>query len=160
MPKDDPSIFGGIGRAGCEHHYAGPALAVEPVEHSPQRLRLDERRVAVKNEHRSFVAGERFGRLLDRMAGPFLVGLVRDGHVASVQRDFHLVAAFADHHHAPVGAEPVDAVEQVQQQRAAGDRVKHLVRVGAHARALPGGKDDHGEFALVVHKQPSISTPP
>jgi len=29
--------------------------------------------------------------------------------------------------------------------------VKHLVGVGAHPGALPGGKDDNGETALVGH---------
>jgi hypothetical protein len=29
--------------------------------------------------------------------------------------------------------------------------VQHLVRVRAHARALPRGKDDDGKAALIVH---------
>jgi hypothetical protein len=38
----------------------------------------------------------------------------------------------------------------MQQQRPAGDRVQHLVRVGAHARALPRGKDDDGRGTLGI----------
>ena len=45
-----------------------------------------------------------------------------------------------------------DPVQQVEQQRPARDRVKHLVRIGAHARALPGGKDNDGEAALFGHR--------
>ena len=47
----------------------------------------------------------------------------------------------------------IDAVEQMKEQRSAGDRVKHLVRIGAHAGALPRGKDDNGETALVAHRR-------
>ena len=72
--------------------------------------------------------------------------------VAAGNRGLDLLAALADDDDALVGAERVDAVEQVQQQRPAGDRVKHLVGVGAHARALPGGQDDDGEAARVGHR--------
>ena len=68
-------------------------------------------------------------------------------------RRLDLLAALADDDHALVGAERVDPVEQVQQHRPAGDRVQHLVRVGAHPRALPGGKDHDGETALVAHRR-------
>ena len=70
-------------------------------------------------------------------------------------RRLDLLAALADDDHALVRAERVDAVEQVQEQRPAGDRMKHLVGVRAHARALPGGEDDDGETALVGHSRAS-----
>ena len=87
------------------------------------------------------------------MAGALLLGLDGDRDVAAGDRRLDLLAALADHHHALVGAERVDPVEQVQQQRPAGDRMKHLVRVGAHARALPRGEDHDGKSALVAHRR-------
>ena len=85
------------------------------------------------------------------MAGAFLLGLDGDRDVAPGDRLLDLLAALADDDDALVGAERIDPVEQVEKQRPAGDRVKHLVGVRAHARALPGGKDDNGETALVGH---------
>ena len=85
------------------------------------------------------------------MAGALLLGLERDRHVAPVDRRLDLLAALADHDDALVGAERIDPVEQVEQQRPAGDRMQHLVRVRPHARALPGGKDDNGKTALIGH---------
>ena len=82
---------------------------------------------------------------------PFCSAWIGDRDVAAGDRLLDLVAAFADDDDALVGAERIDPVEQVQEQRPAGDRMQHLVGVGAHARALPGGKDDDGETALVGH---------
>ena len=85
------------------------------------------------------------------MAGALLLGLDGDRNVAPGDRRLDLIAALADDHDALVGAERIDPVEQVEEQRPARDRMEHLVRVGAHARALPGGKDDDGETALIGH---------
>ena len=103
--------------------------------------------------HRPLVPRERARRLLDRVRGAELLRLVGDGDgdVAAAERLLDLVATLADDDDALVGAERVDAVEEVQEQRPAGDRVKHLVGVGSHARPLPRGKDDNGETALVGH---------
>ena len=84
---------------------------------------------------------------------PFCSAWTAIADVAPGDRCFDLLAALADDHHALVRAERVDAVEQVQQQRPAGDRVEHLVGVGAHARALPRGKDHDGKTALVAHRR-------
>ncbi len=150
--KDDAAIFEGIVGLRSEHDHAGPAVAIETVEHAAQRFGLDERRVAVEDQDRAVVAGERIRRLLNGMPGTLLLGLVRDRHIATANGDLDLVAALADDHDALFGAERVDPLEQVQQQRAAGDRVKHLVGVRAHAGALPCGEDDYGETALVAHR--------
>jgi hypothetical protein len=85
------------------------------------------------------------------MPGALLLGLDGDRNVAPGDCRLDLIAAFADHHYALIGAERIDPVEQVQEKRSAGDRVEHLVRVRAHARALSRGEDDNGETALVAH---------
>ena len=129
----------------------GPSSPSSRSSIRAQRSRLDERRVAVEDEHRrrrspsSAACG-----LLDRVAGALLLAPGRrslTSRPASAALD--LLAALADDHDALVGAERVDPVEQVQQQRPAGDRVQHLVRVGAHARPLPRGEDHDGKTACV-----------
>jgi hypothetical protein len=87
------------------------------------------------------------------MAGPLLLRLQRDLDASPGDSRFDLFAALAHDEHALVCAECIDTVEQMQKQRLAGDRVKHLVGVGPHARALPGSKDDDGEAALIIHER-------
>jgi hypothetical protein len=69
--------------------------------------------------------------------------------VARDQR-LDLLAARADHHHGALGAEAVDGGEEMLEHRPPGDRVKHLVEIGLHPRALAGGEDDCGEGARGV----------
>jgi hypothetical protein len=89
--------------------------------------------------------------LLHGMSRAQLLRLVCNQYIAPVERLLNLVAALADDNDALVGAERVDTVEKMQKQRTAGDRVEHLVRVGTHTGALPRGKDNDGEAALVTH---------
>ena len=85
------------------------------------------------------------------MPGALLLALNGDRDVAALECRFDLLATLADDDHTLVCAEPIHRVEQVQEQRPAGDRMQHFVRVGTHARALPRGKDHDGETALVGH---------
>ena len=117
-----------------------------------QRSASNERRIAVEDEDRAFITLQLRLRLLDGVAGAFLLCLVSDDHIATAERDLDLIAALADHHYALVRAECVDPVEQMQQQRPAGDRVQHLVGVGAHPRALPRGEDHDCKTALISHR--------
>ena len=71
---------------------------------------------------------------------PFCSAWMAIVDVAAGDRRLDLLAALADDDHALVRAERIDAIEQVEKQRPAGDRVQHLVGVGAHPRALPGGQ--------------------
>jgi hypothetical protein len=80
------------------------------------------------------------------MAGPFLLGLVSDGDIPTVQRLFDLFAAFADDHDAAFRANAVDCVEKVEKQGTRRDRVEDLVRVGAHSSALPSSKNHDREI--------------
>ena len=81
------------------------------------------------------------------MAGTLLLRLDGDGRAEAGDGGLDLVAALADDHHALCRAERIDGCQKVQEQRPAGDRVEHLVGVGAHPRALPGGEDDRCEAA-------------
>ena len=87
------------------------------------------------------------------MAGALLLALYGDLDAVAGDDRLNLFAALAEDDDALVRAERVDPVEQMQQERPAGDRVQDLMRVRAHARALPRGKDDHGETALVAHQR-------
>jgi hypothetical protein len=85
------------------------------------------------------------------MAGPHLLRLDGDQHVTSGDGLLNLLASLADHDHSSVRSKRVDAIEQVQQQRARRDWMENLVGVGAHPRPLPGCEDNHGETALIAH---------
>src|SRR4029079_5673251 len=106
---------------------------------------------AIEDQDRAVVTFQRRLRLLHRVARALLLGLEGDRHVTPRARCLELLAALADDHHALVRPERIDAVEQVQKQRPAGDRMQHLVLVGAHARALARGKDHDGKAALFAH---------
>jgi hypothetical protein len=76
---------------------------------------------------------------------------VGNGHITAVQGDFHLVASLADDDDTAFRADPVDPVEEMEKQRPGGDRVKDLVRVGAHPGALPGGENHDCEISYLRH---------
>ena len=59
IAEDDPAIFQRIGGTGGEHDDTGAVITVQPIEHAPKRLGLDERCVTVEDEHRSFITGKR-----------------------------------------------------------------------------------------------------
>ena len=81
------------------------------------------------------------------MAGAELLALRHHLDAERRHRRLDLVAARADHHHAALGRQFLDAGEQVEQHRPAGERVQHLVLVRLHPRALAGGEDDGGKRA-------------
>ena len=89
--------------------------------------------------------------MISGLAASAMVVLHGDCDVPAGDRLFDLLAPLADHHDLLVGAERIDATEEVEKQRPAGDRVQDLVRVRAHARALAGGEDDNGKAALIAH---------
>ena len=153
LAQYDPAIIGGVGGRGRQHDHARRIVTVQPVEHPAQRCGLDERGIAVEDQQRPVIVSQCCLRLLDRVPGAFLFGLDGEARAACRQRRLDLLAAFPDDHHLALGAKRGDAVEQMQQQRPAGDRVKYLVRVRTHPIALPRGKHDHGEFALVAHRR-------
>ena len=75
-PQDQPAIAPGIGGLEAQHHHIGTALAC--LQHGPQGLRADERRVAIKHDDIATKAFQRRGRLGYRMAGAQLVFLHDD----------------------------------------------------------------------------------
>jgi hypothetical protein len=75
----------------------------------------------------------------DSMPGAFLLGLVGNSHIAALDGTFDLFASLADDDNPSRRANGIDAIEQMKQQRAAGDRMKHLVRVRAHPGTRSGG---------------------
>src|SRR6185369_10371895 len=104
--------------------------------------------VAVEDQDRSFISLQRLRRLLDRVSRTFLLRLMGDRDVAARERELDLVAALSDHHDALFRPERINPFEEVKKERAAGDRMQHLVRVRAHARSLPRSKDHDGKSTL------------
>ncbi len=158
LAEDDAPVLERIGRRGSEHHDARPAVTVQAIEHALQRLRLDERRIAVKDEDRALISRQGILRLLDGVGSTLLLRLMCDAHLAAVERLLDLIAALADDDDAFLGTKARDAVEQVHQQALARDRVQDLVRVRAHAGALPRRKDHDCEIGSVAHSGASNGT--
>ena len=73
--EHQPAVAAGVGGLEAEHHHG---RAGRPrVEHRLQRLRADERGVAVEDDHVAVEAGERRRRLQHRMAGAELLAPAR-----------------------------------------------------------------------------------
>ena len=142
---EDAAILGGIVGAEADHHRRRPVRAVEAVEHPRHRLGLDQRRVAVEDQHVAVEIGELRLGLEHRMGGAEL--LVLDDEVAAARLDqpLDLVAPGADDDDLARRAEPLEHAHEMVEHRPAGDRVEHLVDVGHHPCALAGGEDDGGE---------------
>ena len=119
----------------------GPASG----DQSPQRLRVDERHVAVKHQHQRVVGDLRHG-LHECVAGAELFGLQRPLEVRVADCGAHLLAAVTVHHVDGFGFELARAANNVAQQWAAGERLQDLGKCGFHSLALTGSEDDNGEF--------------
>ena len=74
-----------------------------------------------------------------------LLGLEGGRHSARGNRRFDFLAARAHDENLARGGQGRHRIEQMDQHRLAGDRVKHLVPSRIHPRPLPRGKDDYGE---------------
>ena len=147
--RDHPAVSGGVDGTKAEHHRGRGIRRVEPLQHPPHRLGGDERHVAVEDKHVARESGERAFRLMHGMAGAELFRLMH--HLRADRRDgrLHLLAPRADHHHGARRLQRGDARQQVQQHRPPRERVKHLVQVGFHPRAIAGGEDDGGNRSVV-----------
>ena len=84
-------------------------------------------------------------RLHEGVPGAELLGLQRPADRRFGQRRADLLAAMAVDHVDGVGRERLRAVDDVLQQRSAGQRLQHLGQVALHALALAGGQDDDGQ---------------
>ena len=137
-------------RAEAENGDAG--ARVDFVCERAHGLRLHQRRVGVEHEHGAAGALQRGHRLHHRIARAARRRLHRDRRVgprgAGALADFRRV--IADDDAEPRRRQRRGGGEHVLQHRPAGDRVQHLGRFRAHARALAGGEHDHRYRAFRV----------
>jgi hypothetical protein len=118
---------------------------VEPIEHPGHRLRLDQRGVAVEDQHVAIEIGELRLGLKHGMRGAKLLVLDDDLAAPRLDQPLDLIAPCSDDDDLARWAEAFEHPHQMVEHRAAGDRVKHLVHVGFHPRALARGENDGGE---------------
>ncbi len=149
LAQDDAAVsFAVFGRAG-EDHNTRLVFSPQPLQHPLQRALGDERGVTIEDQHRPIEARKRLLGHLDRVCRALLFGLECGGDSMPFERRLKLLAALADHDHAPVCAHRLDRGEQMKKHRLSRDGMKDLVRVGTHSRALPRGENDDREFRLV-----------
>ncbi len=111
----------------------------------PQRLRVDQRHVAVQHQHQRIVGDLRHG-LHERVTGAQLLGLQRPLQVRVVEGGAYLLAAVTVHHVDGRGLEQPCAANNMPQQRPAGERLQYLGESGFHSLALTGSENDDGEL--------------
>ena len=112
-------------------------------------VEIVERRVE-RDAHR--VAGAALHALLDEL----------DRHLGDellLERLGDPLGAVADDDHDPLERQLGQRVDDVQHHRAPAQRVQHLRRAGAHARALAGGEHDGGEGSVLAHARAIGSRP-
>ncbi len=144
---DDPPIGARVLRPEAQHHGAQVITQVQTVQHGPHGLCPHQRHIAIEDQYVTSETGKRVMRLGNSMASSQLLLLHGDHRACSGDSGFHLLAARANHDDLPLGLKLRDAGQQVQQHWPTRDRMEHLMLGGLHARALPGGKDDDGEWA-------------
>jgi hypothetical protein len=84
------------------------------------------------------------------MAGAELRLLQRPGEIGRIQRGAHRVAAMAVDQTQRLRRQAARRVDDMRDERLAGDRMQNLGQVGMHALPLPGGENDdiHGAFPV------------
>ena len=96
-------------------------------------------------------------RLLHRVPGTELLGLLHPAQATAVHRRADCVRAVPDYHVDCAGLEAARGVHHVLQQRLAPQRVQDFRRTGAHARPLAGSQNDyfqsHSEIPLLLPAQ-------
>ena len=135
------AIAGGIlEELGLDGQPAGVGCGAQRRE----RRGLNQRHVAVENEHAAFIRKQR-DRLLDGMAGALRRILDGPQQVGLRKCRAHLLAAVTDHHHDARRLQRARCIEHVREHRPAADGVQNLGQVGAHALAQTGREYDYLE---------------
>jgi hypothetical protein len=106
-----------------------------------ERFATDERHVAIEHEHSAVVLQLR-ERLHDRMASAELLALLHPRHSLGAQRFTHAFAAVAVDDVDLRWLQRLCRVDDVFEQRAAGERLEHFGQGGLHPLPLPGCEDD------------------
>ena len=139
-PANDPAVAGRVVHPGAderERRAAGPLLGDDALE---ERRRL-HRRVAHGHEHDAIGAGDRLEADADGVRRSALRLLAhRRGSIAD--RGLDRFGSVPGHDHRTLHADRRKGVEDVEDERPAGERVQHLRDAGAHAGALARGQDD------------------
>ena len=140
--EQQPAVARRVLSLEADHHEIG-ALGERGTKPA-DRLRAQQRRVAIENDHRTGETGEGILRRLDRVGGATLLALHED-RKAGIEPagDARNLVHAGSHDHADLfDGCGLGGREHMDEQRRPGERVHHLRRVGLHPGALAGGKDD------------------
>ncbi len=154
-----PEAEGQLVEIGGEEGRRGIGLAVLAGE-AGQHLGPDERGVTGHHEHVTVevrVVGEGGERHADCVSGAALHTLLHelDRHLAGdllLQGLRHPFGAVADDDHDPFEGQRDERVHDVEQHRAATERVQDLGGLGVHARSLAGREDNRGQRPVTTHR--------
>ncbi len=136
----DASVAAGIVEHRRGHRDRGPAARVS-FDQVADRLSADQGDVAAE-DHDGRIGVDLLGGRAHGAAGA--VGLGLHGQLDSVGQDCRERAGGRVHHDDALGAGGQSRAHRPQHHRNAAQVVQHLGRGRAHARALPGGKDQDG----------------
>jgi hypothetical protein len=134
---DDAAVAGRILQHRGEHRQGA---AAGRLDQGRQGLHARRRHVAVQHQGHGSGIELRQG-LHHRVARAQLRLLQGEGEAATGQRPWHRIAAMAMHDADGGGSEPGGRIQNMLDQRPAGQPVQDLGQVRAHPRALAGGKD-------------------
>ena len=151
LPSDgahDAPVAGRVLELHRRHRRRRAALLVRPREPG-DRLGGDQRHIAVEHEHRVAGADVPGGRA-HGVAGA--VGLLLHGELDTVGQPALEPAPRAVHDHDPPCPGLLRGPDRPADHRPPADRVQDLRRVGAHARALARGEDQHGGSGHAEHR--------
>jgi len=154
VPQDAAVAGGILGQETEQADTAGmfPGLGQQMA----QGLLADQRHIAV--EHQDIIARrDARQRLLHRMARAQLFALLDEIAILPGQGVANLPRLVPDHDHDLLRIEPATGVDDMLQQRLAGERVNHLRAAGFHAAALAGSEDDDTQGHLAISMDWSIA---
>ncbi|MNP11439.1 hypothetical protein D3C76_1036250 [compost metagenome] len=146
----DPAV---AGRVGQFHGEQGQLLRGGLLQQAFQGRLLDQRHVAIENQHP--LGLEERQRLRHGVAGAELLGLQHEVDVVRRQALAYPLRTVPDHHMDTLGRQVARGIDHMGQHRFAGDGMEDLRQGRAHAGALAGGENDdfegHGRAAFLVH---------
>ena len=148
-PKNEAAVCGVV--VGLESEYRERRAGAPGSQQGVERLRRDQRHIAIKHQHIPAESVERLFRHQNRVAAA--EALLLDGDFG-LRRAVRQGLADALHvrpedQHQALRCEAARGGEHMMQHRPPGNRVQHFRPARLHARALPGCQNDDGGLSHV-----------
>ncbi len=147
---DDASVAGRVIHDGTQHGRRRAFAAVR-LQQGCQGRHVQQRHVAADDDDLTLEVVRQCGEAeLDGATGAGDVVLVDEDRLGQqlVDGARDRVALVPHHRHHELGRELAGAGQHVADERHPGERMQHLGAARLHARASPGGQDDHGKTGI------------